>query len=79
MNCPVCGNKMEAGGLWVSGTLVRWLPEESFNKSTMLKMFFPDAKVLIGKTNHLLQETKVPGAHYCAACKKIIGVFDIEA
>ncbi|MBP3704650.1 MAG: hypothetical protein J6I98_03855 [Clostridia bacterium] len=78
MKCPVCGSEMKAGGLWVTGTLVRWLPEESFKKNTILNMFFPDAKVLSGKTNHFTRETKVPNAHYCENCRKIIGVFDLD-
>ena len=78
MNCPVCGKEMAAGGLWVSGTLVRWLPEKDFRESTLFKIVFPDAKVLKGKTNHLMKETKVPGAYYCENCGKIVGIFDLE-
>lgn len=78
MRCPVCKNEMKPGGLWISGTLVRWLPEESFKKSTMLRIFFPESKLLAGKTNHFTKETKVPNAHYCESCRKIVGVFDLE-
>lgn len=31
----------------------------------------------IGKTNFVFSQTRVPNAHFCKTCNKIVGIFDV--
>lgn len=78
MKCPICGEETAAGGLIVDGTLVRWAPMDTFNRKGIKRLHLPGCQVISGKTNFLIRDTKIPNAHYCEHCKKILGIFDLR-
>ena len=51
-----------------------WAPEEKFEKGWRPAY---DTGVSLGKTSHLLGETRVPDAYYCESCRKVTGIFDV--
>lgn len=69
---------MEAGGLLIDGTLVRWVPMETFDRGALGRMVLTGNKVIEHETNMLMKQTKVSNAHYCCNCEKIVGIFDIQ-
>ncbi len=78
MKCPVCQNEMIEGGLFVDGVLVRWVPLDTYNKKGIGGLVYTGNKVLEGKTNHIINKTKIPNAYYCENCNKVVGIFDIS-
>lgn len=74
MKCPVCGMEMQKGGLIAMGRGLVWVPEEKFEKGWRPAY---DTEVSLGKTSHLLGETRVPDAYYCESCRKVTGIFDV--
>ena len=77
MICPICGGEMEEGGLIASGPNVMWFPLEQFDKKGLERLWYEGGKS-VGKSNYLLDHTRIPGAYYCRGCQKIIGIFDIS-
>lgn len=78
MKCPVCGNEMESGGLLIDGTLIRWVPLDTFNRGPLHRMHLTGNKIVKHESNMLTRQTKVSNAHYCNICDKVIGIFDIQ-
>lgn len=76
MKCPICGGEMQAGGIVVEGVAAGWVPMEQFEKKGLKRFLYKGVR-RIGNANVLLRQIKVPNAHYCPFCKKIIGVFDV--
>lgn len=76
MKCPICNQEMEEGGLIIDGTRPGWVPMEEFNKKRLNRLFYTGCHT-IGKTNYFLSQTRVPNAHFCRTCNKIVGVFDV--
>lgn len=76
MKCPICGNEMLEGGLIIDGVAPGWVPMEQFKKKGLKRLVYTGLRT-IGKTNILLSETKVPNAHFCKNCNKIVGIFDV--
>lgn len=78
MKCPVCGNEMEPGGLLIDGILVRWVPMETFDRGPLGRTVLTGNKVIEHKTNMLTKQTRVPNAHYCGMCDKVVGIFHVQ-
>ncbi len=76
MNCPICGKKMEEGGIIANG-IAMWHPLREFEKKGLKKLYYKDGKAL-GSHSILLRECKIPNAWYCASCNKVAGIFDIN-
>ncbi|MBQ3011397.1 MAG: hypothetical protein IJA20_08380 [Methanocorpusculum sp.] len=78
MKCPTCGNEMEAGGLLIDGTLVRWVPMETFDRGPLGRLVLTENRVIEHETNMLTKQTKVSNAHFCCTCEKVVGIFDVQ-
>lgn len=76
MKCLICGNEMTEGGLIVNGVNPGWVPMEQFNKKGIKRLVYTGLRS-IGKTNILLNQTKIPNAWFCRNCNKIIGILDV--
>lgn len=76
MKCPICNHEMEEGGLIIDGTRPCWVPMEEFEKKGLNRLLYTGCRT-IGQTNFLLSQTRVSNAHFCRACNKIVGIFDI--
>ena len=77
MNCPLCNQEMEEGGLIINGSPTPgWVPMEQFRKRGLKRLYYSGLRT-IGKTNILLNQTRVPNAHFCRNCNKIVGIFDV--
>lgn len=84
MKCPICQQKMQEGGLIAHDVTICWAPLEQFQKSGAGKLAYFGVKPLKGvgglggAGDFALGQTRVPGAFYCAHCKKVVGMFDVE-
>ena len=78
MDCPICGEKMEEGGLLVDGRLVRWVPGKTFSGGFWRRLYFPKSKVVAGQMNPVLCQLRIPDACYCPRCNKVVGIFEVE-
>lgn len=76
MLCPICRKEMEKGGLIASGVSVMWHPQAEFAKKGLRRLVYTGGK-MIGRSNALLSQTRVPDAYYCAECGKVVGIFDV--
>lgn len=76
MNCPICKNKMQEGGLLTDGVASGWVPLEEFNKKGVSKLVYTGLRT-IGKADIFLRQTKIPNAFYCRKCNKVVGIFDV--
>jgi len=76
MKCPLCHQAMEEGGLIIDGTRPAWVPMEEFEKKGLSRLLYTDCRT-IGQTNFILSQTRVPNAHFCRSCNKIVGIFDV--
>lgn len=76
MKCPICNQEMEEGGLIIDGINPGWVPMEQFEKKGLSRLIYTGFRT-IGKTNFILSQTRVPNAHFCRSCNKIVGVFDV--
>lgn len=76
MNCPICKNKMQEGGLITDGVTSGWIPLEQFNKKGVNKLVYTGLRT-VGKPNMVLGQTKIPNAFYCKECNKVVGIFDV--
>ena len=76
MLCPICGKEMEKGGLIGGGVTLQWFPQTQFGKKGLRRLLYTGGKS-IGKSNVLLNQTRVPNAYYCSNCNKIAGIFDV--
>ena len=76
MKCPICNQDMEEGGLIIDGVAPGWIPMEQFKRKGLKRLVYKGLRS-IGKTNILFGQTKVPNAHFCRSCNKIIGIFDV--
>ena len=76
MKCPLCHQEMEEGGLIIDGTRPAWVPIEEFEKKGLSRLLYTGCRT-IGQTNFILSQTRVPNAHFCRNCNKIVGIFDI--
>jgi len=76
MKCPICGNEMEPGGLVIDGVKSGWVPMNQFNRKGVKRLMYTGLRT-IGQTSILFSQTKVPNAHFCKQCNKIVGVFDV--
>jgi len=76
MKCPICDHEMQEGGLIIDGVAPGWVPMEQFQKKGWKRIVYTGVRS-IGETSILLGETKVPNAHFCAYCNKVVGIFDI--
>ena len=54
-----------------------WHPISEFEKQKWKRVVYTNGKP-IGKSSILLNQTRIPNAHFCQNCNKIIGIFDIE-
>ena len=78
MNCPVCGRKMEKGGIIADGAIVvAWHPESEFQKKGLKSFAFRHGKWL-GEHFAVRTIVKIPDAWYCSSCDKVTGVFDVN-
>lgn len=75
MICPICGKEMEQGGVITNG-IAMWHPLKEFEKKGLKKLYYKNGRIL-GEHSILLNESKIPNAHYCSSCNKVIGFFDI--
>ena len=76
MLCPICGKETEKGGLIGGGVTLQWFPQAQFGKKGLRRLLYTGGKS-IGKSNVLLNQTRVPDAYYCSNCNKIAGIFDV--
>ena len=76
MRCPICDNEMQDGGLIIDGVAPGWVPMEQFQKKGLKRIVYTGLRT-IGEASILLSQTKVPNAHFCKHCNKIIGIFDV--
>ena len=76
MKCPICNQEMEEGGLIAQGMHPGWVPLEQFKKKGLSRLLYTGFRT-IGKYNYLLSQTRVPNAHFCRSCNKIVGIFDV--
>ena len=77
MNCPVCGRKMEKGGIVAQKAIVvMWHPESEFQKKGLRSVAFHKGK-LLGAHYPFRGVVKIPDAWYCDHCKKVAGCFDV--
>lgn len=76
MKCPICNNEMQEGGLIIDGVAPGWVPMEQFEKKGLKRVIYTGLRT-IGKTSILFSETRVPNAHFCQQCNKIVGIFDV--
>lgn len=77
MKCFLCGSEMEPGGIVAGSISVMWFPLSEFQKKGLKSLVYVNGKS-IGSSNIIASETKIPNAHYCSKCNKIIGIFDIK-
>ncbi len=78
MKCPICGKEMEEGGLVVQGVSAIWFPKEEYEKKGPARVAYTGGKALKGRTNFLLDHTRIDGAYYCPACDKVAGIFGVD-
>lgn len=76
VKCPICGNDMQPGGIIANDVVVMWHPQAEFEKKGLRQLAFFDGKA-IGQSSVLWGKTKIPNAHYCDKCNKIVGIFDV--
>lgn len=76
MDCPFCRQEMREGGLIANGVGISWVDQEQFQRKGLKRLLYVRTH-LIGKTNYILQQTRVPGAFFCERCNKVIGFFDV--
>ena len=76
MKCPICNNEMLDGGIIVNGVVCGWVPMEQFRKKGLERLMYTGMRT-VGKSNILLDQTKIPDAYFCKNCNKIIGFFDV--
>ena len=76
MKCPVCNQEMEEGGLLINSATPGWVPMSQFKKKGLGRLLYTGLRT-IGKTNFVLSQTRVPNAHFCRTCNKIVGIFDV--
>lgn len=80
MQCILCGEEMEQGGIVADGIMVSWVPLREFQKKGLRKLVYVDAKS-IGHSNicdMAFGLTKIPNAYYCRKCNKVMGIFDVR-
>lgn len=78
MKCPICGGGLEEGGLIVKGVSAMWFLKEEYEKKGLRRVMYTGGKALLGRTNYVLDHTRVDGAYYCKACDKVVGVFAVD-
>ena len=76
MNCPCCGKEMEKGGIITGGVTAMWHPLAEFEKKGLKQLVYTGGKP-IGNSSILFSQTKIPNAHYCGHCNKVVGIFDV--
>lgn len=79
MKCPLCGGELEEGGLVVQGVSAMWFPQEEYEKKGLQRVVYTGGKALAGRTNYLLDHTRIDGAFYCKKCKKVMGIFPVDS
>lgn len=67
---------MQEGGLIASTTSIGWVPLAQFQKKGVERLVYTGYRTL-GKSNYLLNQTRVPGAWYCETCHTVTGTFEV--
>ncbi len=76
MQCPICHNEMQEGGLIAQGVSTGWIPLEQFEKKGLSRIVHTGLRT-IGKSSVLFNQTLVPNAWFCPHCNKVTGIFDV--
>lgn len=79
MKCPLCGEKMEKGGIYYGGrspSFLTWYPAKELAKRGLRAWSRENGRELLDEA--CLLGSIFEEAYYCSTCDKVIGVFDVR-